>query len=558
MNALVLLLALLQGSASVDGTVLRLGTNNPLAETQILLSRVGGTLRDSRITTSDNNGEFRFSDLAPGSYRLFFEHEGYVRAEYGQRTLGKTGVPLEVAAGRNVSGLTLTLAPTSTIIGRVANQQNDPVANATVKALRPSFRDGERTLQAVQSAQTNDLGEYRLFGLTPGSYFLSVTPMPSPIIQGGNINNSSGNGIAGGSLQNILATGAPIDPRALDGGIDRTVYAPGTTDPGAAIAIDLQPGSTYRAPELQTARAKSVAVRGTITDGVTGQPPTTFFVSLISAASDGSTQTLRMSSFSVRSTFEVAGVLPGTYGLVATNGATSITSQRLSSFAVTVGTEDLDGVKIVLTPPLSIQGRVVFAGKVKEAPQARIRVRGIRNGPAGSIAEPAKDGTFTISGIGASEYRLEIVDLPPTLYVRSARLGDSDVLNGTIRIGGPTADALEITLDEANGTLDAQILNREGRPNPSATVVLVPDAPRRERYELYRTATSDDAGRVSLTGIAPVGFKLFAWEDVEIGAWTNADFMRQYEDRGHPTSFSNSDNPHKSLNVTVIEIDKAR
>ena len=553
MNTLILVLALIQGSASVDGTVVRLGTNEPLSETQILLTRVGGTLRDSRTTTSGRNGEFRFSDLAPGSYRLFFEHEGYVRAEYGQRSLGKTGVPLEVAAGKNASSFAVTLSPTSTIIGRVTSPQNDPVANATVEALRPSYRDGKRTLRAVQSTQTNDLGEYRLFGLTPGSYFLSVTPAPSPFIQGGTVSIPSGNGMAGGSLQNILATGAPIDPRALDKGFDRTVYAPGTTDPGVATAIDLRPGATYRAPELQTARTRSVAVRGTITDGVTGQPPANFIVSLIPENSDANSQT-RRTSFPARSPFEITGVLPGTYGLVATNG----TSQRLASFPITVGTEDLEGVKVVLMPTFGIQGRVVFAGKVKESPQALIRARGSRSGAAGGIAELAKDGTFTIGAVGAGEYRLEILDLPSTLYIRSARLGDSDLLNGAVRIEGPTTDAIEVTLDDANAALDAQILNREGRPSPAATVVLVPDTPRRQRFELYRTATSDADGRVTLTGIAPGSYKLFAWQDVETGAWQNADFMRNYEDRGRPIGISNSDNTKISVIVTVIDIGEVR
>jgi hypothetical protein len=41
----------------------------------------------------------------------------------------------------------------------VVNAANEPVSKATVKALKAAYKDGERSLQAVQSAPTNDLGE---------------------------------------------------------------------------------------------------------------------------------------------------------------------------------------------------------------------------------------------------------------------------------------------------------------------------------------------------------------------------------------------------------------
>ena len=51
-----------------------------------------------------------------------------------------------------------------------------PAVNATVQALKATYPDGKRVLKPVQTAITNDLGEYRLFWLPPGSYFVSALP----------------------------------------------------------------------------------------------------------------------------------------------------------------------------------------------------------------------------------------------------------------------------------------------------------------------------------------------------------------------------------------------
>ena len=69
-------------------------------------------------------------------------------------------------------------------------------------------------------------------------------------------------------------------------------------------------------------------------------------------------------------------------------------------------------------------------------------------------------------------------------------------------------------------------------------MVLIPDSPRRQRFDLYRAAGSDASGRVHLDSIAPGDYRLFAWDDVPADAWQDPDFIRQYEDRGKPVRIS--------------------
>jgi hypothetical protein len=70
-----------------------------------------------------------------------------------------------------------------------------------------------------------------------------------------------------------------------------------------------------------------------------------------------------------------------------------------------------------------------------------------------------------------------------------------------------------------------------GHTSSRATPTLVPELPRRQNAALYKTSRSDEQGRVLLTNLAPGQYKLFAWDNVPLGAWMNAEFMEKVEAR---------------------------
>jgi hypothetical protein len=545
MNGLLLSLLLLQGTSSIDGTVVQALNQGPLSQTQIVAVPVGGLLKDSKTAVSDGDGRFRIEGLAAGSYRLFFEHDGFVRAEYGQRVSGKSGVPLEISGGKTTSGITIPLTATSAIYGKVVNAANDPVVNATVKALKPAYQNGERSLQTVQSAQTDDRGEYRLFGLPPGNYFLSAMPVPSPYIQGGTLTIPSGNGFSNSSLQNTLATGNWIDPRALDASTELTVYLPGTTDAAAAAPIDLRPGSNLRAPDLRTIRTRTFGVRGSVVDEA-GQPATLASATLTRV---NSTESIRTSLLAQnRNAFEFGAVLPGVYDLVGLNGATA--ADKAGYLRITVGNENVENIRLVMQPVIELKGRIVQDSATVPA-AVRAQLRGTNSAVGIQINPAAADGSFSVMRLLAGDYRLVLNGLPANLYVRSAKLGTRDALNTLMHIDATVSDRLEIVLSPTTGSLDAFAVDESRRPAAAATVVLVPSEESRQRFDLYRSATTDSAGRAALTNIAPGSYKLFAWQDIEANAWQNADALRPFEERGVPVTIE--ENERISQTIKVIE-----
>jgi hypothetical protein len=545
MNRLLLSLLLLQGTSSIDGTVVQALDQRPLSQTQIVAVPVGGLLKDSKIAVSDGDGRFRIEGLASGSYRLFFEHDGFVRAEYGQRALGTAGVPLAITGGKTTTGITVPLTATSAIYGKVVNAANDPVVNATVKALKPAYQNGERSLQAVQSAQTDDRGEYRLFGLAPGNYFLSATPVPSPYIQGGTLTIPSGNGFSNSSLQNTLATGNWIDPRALDASTDLTVYLPGTTDAAAATTIELRPGTNFRALDIRTIRTRTFGVRGLVVDEA-GQAATLASATLTRV---NSTESIRTSLLAQnRNAFDFGAVLPGVYDLVGLNGAT--TADKGGYLRIAVGNENVENIRLVMQPVIELKGRIMQdSGPVPAG--VRVQLRGTNSAVGIQINPAAADGSFSVTRLLAGDYRFVLNGLPANLYVRSARLGTRDALNSLLHIDGTVSDRLEIVLSPPTGSLDVIAVDESRRPVAAATVVLIPSEESRQRFDLYRSATTDSAGRAALTNIAPGSYKLFAWQDIEANAWQNADALRPFEERGAPVTIE--ENGKVSQTIKVIE-----
>ena len=77
-------------------------------------------------------------------------------------------------------------------------------------------------------------------------------------------------------------------------------------------------------------------------------------------------------------------------------------------------------------------------------------------------------------------------------------------------------------------------MDEKQTPVPAVTVALVPSGTQEKRYDVYRSATSDASGRIHLEGVVPGDYRVYAWESVENGAWTDPDFMRSYQNNGAP------------------------
>jgi hypothetical protein len=108
---------------------------------------------------------------------------------------------------------------------------------------------------------------------------------------------------------------------------------------------------------------------------------------------------------------------------------------------------------------------------------------------------------------------------------------------------------LDILVSANTGMLDGFVVDERQNPSANTQVVLVPDPTKRHRPDLYRTINTDESGKFRVEGVPPGDYKVFAWEDVETGAWQDPDFLLRYEDTGRTVRIPESGQSTVELRV---------
>jgi hypothetical protein len=497
---------------------------------------------------TDRQGRFTFNDLAAGSYRLFAARNGYVRQEYGQRVPKGQGTPISLAKGQALNNVTFRLIPAGTITGHIRDDAGEPLTGLQVQILQPVyFSPGKRRFQSVGSTRTDDRGEYRLYWVTPGRYYLSVGSggrEPSPV-----------------SRIEFPAKSYP------------QTYYPGTTDVSQASVIDVQPGVELSGVDFVMARQGLYQIRGRVIDAATGQPPRDVELRIFPRQQDVPFTYSESNRFynPINGTFQFRDVAPGSYWIYAVASPdventvvpkansrtlgevlmTLISSRPATQVPVEISGRDLENLVLTLRPGISIRGRLSLEGQdlpsITGFEDIRVELRSVTPNTNEQFPRPmAPDGMFSVDNVLPGEYRVSVYTPQPEVYVKQARLDSADVLNEPVRISGPVSGTLDIVLSTKSGQIDGTLVNEQSQPLSGIQTVLVPDQSR-DRRELYKTAITDDTGHFTMRGIAPGEYKIFAWELLEEFGYFDSDFLRQFEQKGTPASITES----SKINVEV-------
>jgi hypothetical protein len=164
----------------------------------------------------------------------------------------------------------------------------------------------------------------------------------------------------------------------------------------------------------------------------------------------------------------------------------------------------------------------------------------------GGIAANATDNSFRLQSIFPGDFRVTIsplinsysttpviaADPIGSLYVKSIRYGNAEVLNGGLRLETHNPDQRLQIVVATGGKLEGAVLNDRAEPLANVKVALVPTFANRSREDLYRNAVTDATGKFKIQGIPAGDYRVFAWEDVIDGAWQDAEVLRDVESRG--------------------------
>jgi hypothetical protein len=546
--------------ASLQGIVVEEDSNRPLGNATVeLRPATGGAIIDSITTGAD--GVFVFPAVRPGQYRLSAMRPGHVKSEYGQRQAGGPSLILPLAPGQRVANARLIMTPGGVISGRVT-EKGQPVGIADVFAIRVAYYEGQVYPTPVLSAKTNDLGEYRIFWLPPGRYYVATMindfASNSPVFLNPEGDNSASAFSTRFPMRAVL--NRAIGSGAGDDAMHVPTFFPGTINPDAAAQIDLRAGSEARNIDINSPALPVRRVRGVVMGAPAdprGQPMITR-ISLaplnIATALGSLTVGTPSGETNAAGQFDLTRVPPGSYALIASAGP------LMSSTPLEVRDSD-PNVVVNLRAGLSLNGKVTIERAVPQSPDptmAALRVRLITDpmtpgaptfntnvAPDGTVRIPANPNT---GGILAGNYRVVVEPilqprsepgriLPPlpgplqNAYVKSIRLGDRDVLNDGLPLHGQFQEPLEIVVGTNPGSIEGRVLNEQRQPAGAVWVALLPESKLRFRMD-HKFASTDAEGRFEIANVPPGEYKVFAWEEIERHGWQEPNLVRPYEGRG--------------------------
>jgi hypothetical protein len=369
-----------ESTAGVFGRVLN-------AQTHEAVRRAGIKIKTSRSqwdAFTDGEGRFRFPSLSPGEYDLIAHRDGYTDRTY-KVTQSDFGAKKEFS---------IELRPTGVISGKAVDGLGQALESAQIQALSLGSLSGK--LEVLASADTNDLGEYRLAGLDPGTYRLRAT-------------YREGRSSQFDSLPLAMATS----------------YYGGSEKP-AEIAV--KAGAETTGIDFVLDAIRPLRVRGTL-HTETGVMVERANVSIMGQAGEGG-----HNGDGRDGKFEIADLGPGTYTILAET--MNKTAPLFGTATVEVRGEDVNAIELVLRPEpkidceIRVEGAVlpdVKLGPIYFMGNSGVSALNMRTG------HPDKDRKFTVALI-PGEYLVSIDASIKNFVVRSITLDDKPITNWKLHI----------------------------------------------------------------------------------------------------------------------------
>jgi hypothetical protein len=507
---------------------------------QILTSKTGAPGFPKNAVT-DDAGRFSFPDVPAGNYMLTAEREGFFgTSARGTNARSKTvSIPVLVTT-RPAADLVLSLTPGGRINGQLRDEKGAPLPNVTVQAFTRAYQNGAPVLQPAASRTTNDRGEFRLFWLEPGDYFVAATPRP--------------------------ATGVNI---ALTRETRVITFHPATTNYADAVVVRIRPGEEANGIDVAMRAASVVRLSGQIlglpTSTATAPPgsiSTKVEVLPVGSPFSGDLAIGNMNAQSANGLFDIQAVRPGSYEIVVHSTFRTADATRNTNLygrlPISVGSQDVENLRVSVQPGIEVQARVSVVGGTLAALKDPVSVGLQPDGPfestdnEGASPKPTSpDGSIRFPNIQPGDYKVRAFGFPPNAYVADIRQAGASIYTPGLRVFGKEPEPIEISIALDAGAIEGAVVTSDQKPAASTTVVLVPtSAAERANSERYKIVTADQQGRFKVTGIAPGLYKVFAWQTLPLGAHQSPEFLAPFEAQGASVDVK----PSSSNTVRVVLI----
>ncbi len=523
------------GTATIRGHVYAADTGEPLRKAQVRI--VANEIRENRIATTDEHGAYEFTDVRPARYVVFASKGSYVQVSYGQVRPTDAPKPLEVLDRQIVERLDLALPRGGVITGRVIDDFGEPMSDVTVSVLRYQFIQGRRTLvPAGRMASTNDLGEFRIFGVPPGQYYLSAT------------------------WRNAMAPAAPNANSLLERLAYPTTFFPGTTDAASAQRLSVAAGREITDVVLVLRATKAARVSGTAT-GADGKPMSPAMVMVMRTAGMGMDMAGN-AQVKPDGSFVVNALAPGEYTLRVSRAGAPGDGPETATASVTVSGEDLSDVHLVAAKPSTATGRVVVDPATAQQLPRTLSLAffpaqfagGFMPMPPPPPARVNDDYTFVVKAApGAWRVTLGGFSLPPAgVYVKAVRVNGVDVTDSGVEVrANEDLSGIEVELTTNTTTVTGLVTSGVDPVKEYIVVVFPQDKQKWSGASRYvSTSRPDQDGRFKMVGLPPGDYYAVAVDHVEPGQWNDPEFLESVRPRASIFSLMEGETKTVDLKLT--------
>jgi protocatechuate 3,4-dioxygenase beta subunit len=531
--------------SSIAGMVIKEPGSEPLKKVLVQVVAENQKAGGNYTASTDSDGQFRIERVEPGRYRIFFERTGFIAVN--GRGLKADGSILSIQSGQSIENLFFRMLPTAVISGRITDEDGDPMSD--VRVIAQWKKPGKMKRDSVGTATTNDLGEYRLAGLSPGQY--SVLAMPAPDFRDYEKPEKPVLSSDLPDAQTAVQSGSKPETRYLP------TYFPGTFDPAQASAVELKAGDDMPV-NFTLLPARTYRVHGIITGLTANQKPT---VELRSKSGD----TYRSNAVEVGSDgqFEVRGVAPGSYSLLA-----RVDSELHSLSArqdITVVAGDVEGLKLSPSPAFSLSGHLRVEGSSSgHLSQYAVNLRLVQATEESSFyvardffginAAVDRSGNFEWKDVYAGNYVVQVLggETSGAYFLKSARIGGRDIETG-FTASGPAI--LDLVVSYKGGVIEGTVLEKakdidKDQPAANTTVVAVPEEKYRKLPGRFGTGATDQNGRFLIRGLAPGNYTVYAWQDADEDV-PDPDFLKSHQGGGTTAKVEENSKQRVELKIIV-------